>query len=126
MGGMNHSTKAMPGMGPSGTTPQVRSPDVFEYLRDGLGLVGLWPVGGTVDEVQVGAAEQAGQVASEGGIEVVVAGAVDERDGNVQGGQLAAGDRGVLFGERREQRPGPGSDRGERVRGCRRRRRTAG
>src|SRR5215471_6830896 len=90
--------------------PLWRSLGIFEYLGDGLGLVGLRPVRGALDHMQFGAAEQAGEMAGEAGAEVLIGGAVDERDGHVEGSELAAGDAGVLVGQRAEQGPGPGPD----------------
>src|SRR5262245_54797986 len=82
---------------------------------DGLRLIGLWPVRGALDLVQLGAAEQAGEMPGELGAEVFIPDAVHEQDGHVEPGELAAGDAAVLLGERAEQRPGPGPDRGQRV-----------
>src|SRR5215510_12653068 len=49
------------------------------------------------------------------GIEVLVARAEYQRDGQVEGGQVSGGDVTVLLVERREQRSGPGADGGQRI-----------
>src|SRR5262249_40048175 len=70
---------------------------------------------GAPPHMQFGAAEQAGEMAGEVGTEVFIPGAIDEQYRYIEGSEVAAGDAGVLLGERWEQRPGPGPDCGQRV-----------
>src|SRR5215510_6677438 len=76
---------------------------LLDCLSHDLGPVPLRPVAGVVHEAQLGAAEQAGEMKGEIGVEVRVARAEHQRDGRVERRQVAGCDVTVLLVERRVQ-----------------------
>src|SRR5215471_20879702 len=89
---------------------------LLDQPGDDFGLVPLRPVGGIVDKLQIRVPEQSSEVAREPGVEVIVGRAENQRDRQVETGQVTGGDVLVLLIECGKQGGGPGPDGGEGVR----------
>lgn len=89
---------------------------MFDQPGDDFGLVPLRPVGGIVDKLQIRVREQSSQMAREAGVEVIVVRAENQRDRQVETGQVTSGDVRVLLIECGKQSRGPSPDGCQRVR----------
>src|SRR5215813_14651485 len=79
-------------------------------------LIPLRPVGCALDKTDLCMPEQTRQMTCEVGAEVMVSCAENQRDGKVEGRQVARGDVRVLLLKRGKEVCGPRSDSGERLR----------